>query len=582
MMTDETEAHAPNSREFAAYFWKILGPEREFYLCAIAYGVGISFLSLAVPISVQLVINSVANMGLAAPLVMLSATLFVLLLIAGLLNALRLHLMEIFARRFYARLVADVTLKTVYARNPYFGDHGKGDLFNRYFDIVTVQKTVPSLLIGGFTVVLQAAVGFVLVSFYHPYFLVFSLLFALIGWGIWRALGWSAIKTGIELSHRKYEAARWLENLGAANGFFKSGAQIAAALQRSDAATKAYLNARARHFRRSFTQAIGYFVLYAVASALLLGVGGWLVIRGELSLGQLVAAELILSAAFAGVAQLGVYLDAFYDLCAAIDELSLFHRMPVEEPSGAHQPEHGPAGLVFDNVRSAEDDAALFNFEIPPDAQIMAHSQDYVIQRNFVNLLKRHERPSAGVILFGGGDILDTELHVLRQEIIVLDRPSIIETSVRDYLALASGPDAASMIEALKIVGLYARVQSLPLGLDTALQTTGYPLSLVETLQLKLAGAILARPRLIVLRQIFDIIPEACIAGAVDWLSNDGHIGLLYFSNRSGALGFRQFLYLGADHQRYFDSLDALCAHSQFQAHGAPAPRLAPAFAQRV
>ena len=68
------------------------------------------------------------------------------------------------------------------------------------------------------------------------------------------------------------------------------------------------------------------------ASAILLGLGGWLVVQGELSLGQLVAAELVLSVVFVGLSQFGVYLTYFYDVCAAIDELSQFYHVEQEEP----------------------------------------------------------------------------------------------------------------------------------------------------------------------------------------------------------------------------------------------------------
>mgnify|MGYP002654653969 CR=1 FL=1 len=74
--------------------------------------------------------------------------------------------------------------------------------------------------------------------------------------------------------------------------------------------------------------------MYAAASAALLGLGGWLVIENQLTLGQLVAAELVLSAAFLGVAQLGSYLGYFYDLFAAVEEISQFYDVEQEQPKG--------------------------------------------------------------------------------------------------------------------------------------------------------------------------------------------------------------------------------------------------------
>ena len=138
--------------------YSILSDERQYYFLAVIYGIGISVLSLATPITVQMLVNTVANTGLRTPLIVLSVTLFVLLIFASLVIALRLHLMDMFSRRFYARMVSKIALRTIYAIDPFFDNAGKRALFNRYFDIIIVQKMMPSLLVGGFTVVLQAIV----------------------------------------------------------------------------------------------------------------------------------------------------------------------------------------------------------------------------------------------------------------------------------------------------------------------------------------------------------------------------------------------------------------------------------------
>ena len=67
--------------KFFRRFFEILKPEGNFYWLAIVYGIGISLLTLATPISVQMLINTVANTALTVPLVILSLTLFGLLLL---------------------------------------------------------------------------------------------------------------------------------------------------------------------------------------------------------------------------------------------------------------------------------------------------------------------------------------------------------------------------------------------------------------------------------------------------------------------------------------------------------------------
>ncbi|MEO0500087.1 MAG: ABC transporter transmembrane domain-containing protein, partial [Pseudomonadota bacterium] len=321
---------------------RLIAPDRGFITVAIIYGIGVSILSLATPISVQMLINSVANTALVTPLLTLSLALLLFLLIAVVLSALRVHIMEKFARRFYARLVAEITLHAIHARNPFFQDENRDDLFNRYFDVVTVQKAVPSILIGAFTILLQGGVGFVVTAFYHPFFLAFNMTVVTLGALI--VLIWTrgAIRTGMQLSHTKYAAARWLENVGASNGFYKSQDHAYYAMDRSDAVTHDYIEARRRHYRYTLSQTVAFLLLYALSSAALLALGGWLVVQGQLSIGQLVAAELILSVAFYGIGQIGAYFDTAYDLFAACEEIGQVFEVEQENDEGRQQTR--PAG----------------------------------------------------------------------------------------------------------------------------------------------------------------------------------------------------------------------------------------------
>lgn len=564
---------------FFRQFIAILRPERNFYWLALIYGIGISMLSLATPISVQMLINTVANTALTAPLVVLTVTLFCLLLLFGLMNALRIHLMELFARRFYARMVAEISLISVYAQNPFFVDNQNGWLFNRYFDVINVQKALPVLFVGGFSVVLQVAVGFVLVSLYHPLFLVFTIVMSALIWVIWLVWGKQAIRTGIDMSHAKHGTAAWLETLGESNGFFKSQRRIDYALDRTDEYTARYIKERKRHFRQHFGQTIAFLFLYAAASAALLGLGGWLVLQEQLSLGQLVAAELVLSVAFFEVAQLGMYLTYFYDLCAAVEELSLFYDVQQEEPKGDAPISGNDHTLVYHSVAStARDEKALFDFAVPSGAIVMAAASHHGVQRAFTNILKAHEIPDKGFASIGGVDLKDIEVHNLRKDVHVVDRPSFVGMTVRDYLGL-SCPDTAPnrMISALETVGLDRAISSFDKGLDTHIAATGSPLSSMELQQLKLANALLQQPRVLILSRLFDLLEEEHLSRSIAELREQAYTTVIYFSNRRIDLGFETFLYLEAEQQRYFDSFDDFClAVNKKRPHRPKGPRPLP------
>lgn len=536
------------------FFSQILSNEKGFYWLAIIYGLAISLFTLAVPISVQMLINTVANTGLTTPLIGLAVTLFVLLLVSGALNALRTHLMEIFGRKFYARLVSEITIRTLYAQNPFFTDSGNSTLFNRYFDIVTVQKNIPHLLIGGFTLVLQALVGFVIVSLYHPVFLGLNLAIIFTLWVVWAVWGKKATLSAIDLSHTKHNVAGWVESLGASNGYYKSRKHIERALVESDNKTADYINSTKRHFKYTFSQTLAFLFIYAAASALLLGLGGLLVIQGELSLGQLVAAELILSAVFYAISHLGTYLSSFYDLAAAVEELSLFFSVTQEVPNGVLEPRKGQHDLVFANVRgTARSEEVMFNIDLKQGQRVLCAAPNTGVQRLFTELLKHHERPKGGIVSFTGTDVLDIEVHELRQLITILDRPTLVTSSIRDFLQ-ASSTDAShiTLLEAVHITGLEASIQSLNEGLDTRLSLTGAPLSLVEVLKLKLAAVLLAEPQVLVLNQLFDMLPQEILERTLDAYHQQTGATILYFTNRNGLSGFNKYILMEGQDQTVF------------------------------
>jgi ABC-type bacteriocin/lantibiotic exporter with double-glycine peptidase domain len=98
----------------------------------------------------------------------------------------------------------------------------------------------------------------------------------------------------------------------------------------SDQIARDYLDASAAHFRILMGQSIGALSLHAVASTALLGLGGWMVIDRQLTLGQLVAAELVVSAMIYGLTRLGKTLENFYEMMAGLDKLGHLLDLPAE------------------------------------------------------------------------------------------------------------------------------------------------------------------------------------------------------------------------------------------------------------
>lgn len=543
--------------EATRWLSEIVGPDSAYVKLGILYTLAIGLMSLATPISVQLLINSVANIALPAPLWTLSGVLLLLLLLVAALSALRVYLMASFERRVFSRVVAEITIRAVHAQNPFFGDSSRGDLFNRYFDLTIVQKAVPGLVIGAFTVLLQGMVGLAVTSFYHPFFLAFNAVLVLavvMVWLIWRR---GAITGAVALSHAKHNAARWLESVGGSNGFYKSSRHLAFAMDRSEAMTAAYVSAHKRYFRSSFAQTLSYLLIYALASAALLMLGGNLILRGELSIGQLVAAELILSGVFYGVSQLGYYLDTFYDLIAGAEELSLLFSIPQEKPParGAGAPSDGALRLMDVKL-----DDARFDFALAAGEHLVVAAGPGA-ERKLALVLKRHVHPERGLVSIGGADLDALDMYLLRSQVLVLDRPTIAEVTIREYLAMAaSDVSAAQMLDALAMVGLQERIAQLPKGLDTPLAATGHPLSLGSMMALRLANALLVEPKLLVLGQLYDLLPSQTLTKVLTGLKQRGTTTLL-FTGRPEDMVLDGWLHLGLSEQRRFASLAELHKH---------------------
>ena len=526
------ENHYP-LRDLAGWFRTILGAERRYFWLAVIYGVAISVLTLSVPVAVQMLIDSIANTALLQPLIVLSFLLFALLAVSGVLSALRTHLMELYGRRVHARLMADFSLRAVYAQAPFFENRKRDVLFDRYFDIMTLQRNVPELLLGAFSVFLQAILGFVVVSLYHPVFLGFNLTLIVLVFLVWRIWGPAAIRTAIDLSDAKYEAAAWLDHLGSANSLYKSRTHIDFALARSEALTARYIEQEKRHFQRTFAQTISLLFLYALASSLLLGIGGWLVIEGQLSLGQLVAAELIMSAIFVSMSQFDSYLRRFYYVCMAVAEISELHEIPLENTDGALISDDAPFDVHFRGVhRTTRSREARFDFTLPAGETVRVDTEDEVLQRMITGILERNEAPEHGYVTVGDLDIASCDLHQLRRYLMVERRPTIMDGSIADYLVL-SGADRAStgeMFEMLRLVGIEEVVRELEHGLDTVLSPIGLPLSAEETLRLKLAAALLAGPRILVVGEVFGLVDPSVWERVLAYAADRAEMTLVLFT----------------------------------------------------
>lgn len=508
---------------------RIIWPESKFVPVVLIYGLAISLLTLAVPVAVQTLVNTVVNTAAPRAVFSLATVLLFTLLLSGFFSALRTYVMELYERHIYARLSAQISARTLQAQHSVFDGRRNVDLTYRYFDIGILQKNVPTLMVDGFALILQMIVGFSLVSTYHATLFVFNAVvigaIVVICLFLWK----SAIRTAVMLSHSKYAMAKWLGNLGAAHDFFKANQHLEFAAGRTDELANQYIDHHEMHFRFTFAQTILFLLLYALASAGLLGIGGWLVIRGELSVGQLVASELILTAIFFGLSRFGHYLKLYYEMCGAADELNQILSVPQEPPQSEEGNTPSSGELAFHHVGANH--YPDIRFHLQSGAKVPFYDIEPELQRHIVQLLKYQKKPNKGWIQFGDKSLEDYDLRCLRQAITVVDRSQIIDCTVYEYLHMAA-PNAsiADMWQALNETCMAGVIEALPESLNNHLGPSGSPLLPHQFVLLKLTAALLTAPKVLLLTQYFDQIDNSILQKIMATLA-EKPFTVLYFTN---------------------------------------------------
>ena len=168
------------------------------------------------------------------------------------------------------------------------------ELVNRFFDTLSIQKGLPKILMDFSSASLQIVFGLILLSLYHPFFIMFSLVLILIVYLIFKFTTPRGLKTSLKESTYKYEVAHWLEELARANSTFKLAGKTSLPMQRTDEKVSQYLIHRKAHFKTLLLQYINLVGFKMVIAAGLLLIGGLLVINQQMNIGQFVASEIII------------------------------------------------------------------------------------------------------------------------------------------------------------------------------------------------------------------------------------------------------------------------------------------------
>lgn len=292
-----------------------------------------------------------------------------------------------------------------------------------------------------------------------------------------------------------------------------SGVRVIQAFAREDEQSRRFHTTNQSLFdghMQSVKVSMWYFALVEfcgiVAIASMVGVGGWLVHRGSVSIGIVTAFVLLLGSLFEPMQQLSQLYNTVQSAGAALQKLyGILDTVPeVDEIAGAV--ELPPAGeLVVDGVgfeyvrgRPVLSDVTM---TVGIGERLALVGPTGAGKSTLAKLMARLYDPTDGTVSFGGTDLREATLASLRQRVVVVPQEGFLFSgTIRDNLSIAR-PSAtdAEILASLAAIGVAEHFLAFPEGLDTEVRERGSRLSAGERQLIALARAALVDPAVLVL-----------------------------------------------------------------------------------
>lgn len=509
-------SHPPT--EFARLLRSFVLERREIYV-VLVYGVAMAVASLAVPVAAQALVNTISATAMVQPVLALSLLLLVALGSVGVLRVLQLTAQERVHRRLWVRGVTDWIRRLPRTSRASRQVASNRELSNRFLDLCTLQKDFQSLLLDGTSLVLVTSASLVMLAFYHPFLLAFDALL-IVGIALVLLSGFGAERRAIAESNAKWALFAWMDDVAGTRVMFADPRGRALSDVRGELLLRDWLHARGRYFRALLRHVVTGAVLEVLATVSVLALGGWLVISRELTLGQLVAASVLVSQIGAGVGRLGRQLDPIYEGVAAVQTMGKALDADLE-PTGGEVLPALDRPLAVELV--APDGPAVLSLQPGDSLGLVGASDSHSRVLDLLyGLYGRAGLPTLAARL-DGYDVHLAELESLRGQVALVRGAEVVCASLLENLVGAGWTGSHEELHRLlDLVDLRHTVLGLPGGFDQVLLPDGDAGPLTESAlrRLALVRALLARPRLLLLDLGLDRLglTPARRAALLDWI----------------------------------------------------------------
>lgn len=509
-------------------FVGLLQIDRRDILQTFYYAIFAGLVNLSLPLGIQAIINLIQGAQRSTSWVVLVVLVIIGVAFAGVLQLMQIRIIENIQQKIFTRASFEFAyrfpkIKSIELRNYY-----PPELANRFFDTLNVQKSLAKILIDFPAALLQIVFGLLLLSFYHPFFIAYGLLLLILMYVVFKFTIPHGLETSLKESKSKYKVAHWLQEVARAIVSFKLSGKTDLALTKNNALVVKYLAARESHFKvlvLQFIQMIGFKVL--VTAGLLL-IGGGLVLKQEMNIGQFVAAEIIILLVINSVEKLIVGLEALYDVLTSLEKLGQVVDKELE-PQEGEQDFKQDAGLTIEldqvtysipkSTKKIIDNVSL---TITPRCTLLIKGPNSSGKATLLKLIAGLIEPVEGDIYINELSLKGINLNYYRSHLgQSLTEETPFEGTILENITFGDKSISSEDIYwAIEKAGLQQFIKEKDLGLKTMIYPEGKQIPYTVAKKIVLARSIVRRPKLLILKDPLDQFDEKEALRIIDFLSD--------------------------------------------------------------
>lgn len=505
-------------------FFRLLREEKSQVYSIYFYAILNGLITLTLPLGIQAILNFILGGRISTSWIILVLIVAAGVAFGGFLQISQLQIMEKLQQRIFTKSGLSIAYRLPRVKAEIL--HGKygPEIVNRFFDTVNLQKGLSKILIDFSTALLQVLFGLLLLSIYHPTFILFGLGLVFILGLIFYITGPRGMETALKESSYKYDTAYWLEEIGRTLNTFKLVGNSRLPILRADKLLQYYVDFRSKHFAVLIFQ---YKIMIAfkilIVSSLLVA-GSLLLINDQISIGQFVAAEVIIVLVVNSVEKLILSLETVYDTLVAVEKLGHIMDLELENPKGNEKvitPE--PKGLKFgmENVSFQPNDAKKpilsdISLTIYPGQKVVVTGKSGSGKSAFLALLSGLYEDYQGKILVNDLSIDMIQLDKFRSMVgDCLEMEQIFHGTIQENIIVGREFDEKQLDFILDLVDLKDYIYQLPDDLNTELQPEGKGLSKRLVQSILVARSLMGKPKAMIMENallhLFDEVKKRII-----------------------------------------------------------------------